>query len=389
MNKKEISEIKKQFTQEHCAITRICGCYVDGEGERKADMKEAFLSLPEEEMFKYFEILRKNLSGTLGKNLIDLEFPLAAENEGSTHDLLLRLRESALTDDILLDTFYDRILESLDMEGNFLILLIHAVYDIPGRSTDGSEMFDASDEVYSYLLCTVCPVKLSKPGLCYNTEAGVIQNRVRDWLVEMPVTGFLFPTFQDRSTDIHSLLLYSKDANLFQNRLIEEFLRCVLPMAADSQKETFNALVEETLGDACDFEAVRAIHEKLAERLEENKENPEPLTLSKSEVRSLLSENGADEEGLSHFEARYEEAAGSDAPILASNVVNSKKFEIRTPDVVVQVKPEQAALVETRILDGRPFLVIPMEGQVEVNGICIHTDVTAEESSGRSTAWNL
>ncbi len=378
MNKKEISEIKKQFTPEHCSITRICGCYVDGEGERKTEMKEAFLSLPEEEMFKYFEIFRKNLSGTLGKNLINLEFPLAAENEGSIHDLLLRLRETGLGDDVLLDTFYDKILENLDIEGSFLVLLIHSAYDIPGKSTDGNEMFDASDEVYNYLLCTVCPVKLTRPGLCYNTEAGVIRNRVRDWLVEMPVTGFLFPAFNDRSTDIHSLLLYSKDANLFQNRLIEDFLRCILPMAADSQKEAFNALVEETLGDACGFEAVKAIHEQLAERLEENKENPEPLTLSKSEVRSLLSENGADEERLSRFEARYEEAAGSDASILASNVVNSRKFEIRTPDVVVQVKPEQAALVETRILDGRPFLVIPMEGQVEVNGICIHTDAAAE-----------
>ncbi|MCI8506532.1 MAG: DUF4317 domain-containing protein [Lachnospiraceae bacterium] len=379
MNKKEISEIKKQFTQEHCAITRICGCYVDGEGERKADMKEAFLSLPEEEMFKYFEIFRKNLSGTVGKNLINLEFPLAAENEGSAHDLLLRLRESRLTDDVLLDTFYDKILETLDMEGSFLILLIHSVYDIPGKSTDGSELFDASDEVYDYLLCTICPVKLTKPGLCYNTEAGVIQNRTRDWLVELPVTGFLFPAFNDRSTDIHSLLFYSKDANLSQARLIEEFLRCVLPLAADSQKETFNALVEETLGDGCDFEAVKAIHEELAERLEETKENLEPLILSKTEVRSLLSENGADEERLSDFEARYEEAAGSGAPILASNIVNTRKFEIRTPDIVVQVKPEQASLVETRVIDGRPCLVIPMEGQVEVNGICLAPYIQEEQ----------
>ncbi|MCI8275444.1 MAG: DUF4317 domain-containing protein [Lachnospiraceae bacterium] len=381
MNKKEISEIKKQFTQERCAITRICGCYVDGEGEKKVDMKEPFFSLPEEEMFKYFEIFRKNLSGTLGKNLINLEFPLAAENEGSTHDLLLRLRESRLTDDLLLDAFYDKLIGHLDMEGSYLILLIHSVYDIPGKSSDGTEMFDASDEVYDYLLCSVCPVKLTKPGLCYNAQAGVIQNRTRDWLVEMPATGFLFPAFRDRSTDIHSLLFYSKDANLLQGRLIEEFLRCVLPLAADSQKETFNSLVEETLGDACDFETVRAIHEQLAERLEESKEDAEPLTLSSSEVRSLLSENGADEEGLSHFEARYEEAAGSDAPILASNVINSRKFEIRTPDVIVQVKPEQAALVETRMLDGRPFLVIPMEGQVEVNGIAIKTDSQTAQSA--------
>ncbi len=378
MNKKEISEIKKQFTPSNCTITRICGCYVDGEKEKKATIKEAFLSLPEEEMFKYFEIFRKNLSGTLGKNLVSLEFPLAAENEGSAHDLLLRLRETKLTDDLLLDTFYDMILESIDIEGNFLILLIHSAYDIPGKSTDGSEMFDASDEVYEYLLCTICPVKLTKPGLCYNTEAGTIQNRIRDWLVELPVTGFLFPAFHDRSADIHSLLFYSKDTNLPQARLIEDVFRCTLPLAASSQKETFNALVEETLGDGCDFEAVKAIHGQLAERLEESKESPEPLALSKAEVRSLLSENGASEEQLTGFEKRYQETAGSDAPILASNIINSRKFEICTPDIVVQVKPEYAPMVETRLIDGRPCLIIPMEGQVEVNGICIHTGLGNE-----------
>ncbi|MCI8550636.1 MAG: DUF4317 domain-containing protein [Lachnospiraceae bacterium] len=378
MNKKEISEIKKQFTPSNCTISRICGCYIDGEKEKKATIKEAFLSLPEEEMFKYFEIFRKNLSGTLGKNLVSLEFPLAAENEGSAHDLLLRLRDTKLADDLLLDTFYDMILESIDIEGSFLILLIHSSYDIPGKSTDGSEMFDASDEVYEYLLCTICPVKLTKPGLCYNAEAGTIQNRIRDWLVEFPVTGFLFPAFHDRSADIHSLLFYSKDANLPQAHLIEDVLRCTLPLAASSQKETFNALVEGTLGDGCDFEAVKAIHGQLAERLEEAKENPEPLTLSKAEVRSLLSENGASEEQLAGFEKRYQETAGSDAPILASNIINSRKFEICTPDIVVQVKPEYAPMVETRLIDGRSCLVIPMEGQVEVNGICIHTGLKNE-----------
>ena len=168
MNKKEVSEIKKQFTPDNCAITRICGCYVDGEKNKKTQLKEAFLSLPEEEIFKYFELFRKTLSGTIGKNLLNMEFPLSAENAGGTQDFLLKLRASQLTDDALLDAFYDRIIESYDYGENYLILVIHAAYDIPGKSSDGSEMFDASDEVYEYLLCSICPVKLSKPGLSYH-----------------------------------------------------------------------------------------------------------------------------------------------------------------------------------------------------------------------------
>lgn len=371
MNKKEISEIKKQFTPSNCSITRICGCYVDGEKEKKAEMKEAFLSLPEEEMFKYFEIFRKNLSGALGKNLLNMEFPLASEKEGGAHAFLMELRASRLTDETLLEEFYDKIIAGYDYTGSFLILLIHAAYDIPGKSSDGQEMFDASDEVYEYLLCSICPVKLTKPGLCYNAEQGTIQNRVRDWLVELPDTGFLFPAFNDRSTDIHSLLFYSKNADLLQSRLAEDVLGCTLPMSAGSQKETFNALIEESLGEDCGYEVVKNIHEKLNEMLEEKREDPEPLVLNQAEVCTLLSESGASPEKIALFEAQYSETAGEHTSILASNIANTRKFEIRTPDVVIQVSPDRADLVETRIIDGRQCLIIPMDEHVEVNGITL------------------
>ena len=191
MTKQEISEIKKLFTPKNCSITRICGCYVDGEKNKKTELKQAFLALPEEEMFKYFEILRKSLSGTIGKNLLNLEFPLKSETEGGTQEFLLRLRDSRLKDDALLEQFYDRIIESYEYVGNYLILLIHDAYDVPGRTRDGIEMEDASDEVYDYILTCICPVDLSKPGLSYNAVENTFQNRIRDWVVGMPDAAFL------------------------------------------------------------------------------------------------------------------------------------------------------------------------------------------------------
>ena len=193
MVKKEISEIKRQFTPSACSISRICGCYVDGEKNKKTRFKEAFLSLPEEDMFKYFEILRKALSGTVGKNLVTLDFPLETEKEGGTQEFLLQLRNSRLQDDELLESFYDRIIDAYEYAGNYLILLIHDAYDIPGRTSDGLDMEDASDEVYNYILCCICPVDLSKPGLSYNETQNAFQNRTRDWVVGMPELGFLFP----------------------------------------------------------------------------------------------------------------------------------------------------------------------------------------------------
>ena len=140
MNKKEVLEIRKQFSPENCAITRICGCYVDHEKEKKMEMKKAFLSLPEEEAFKYFDIFKHTLSGTIGKNL---EFPLDQELNGGTQEFLMKLKNSKLQDDLLLEEFYDKVVESYEYGENYYIILIHAVYDVPGKTKDGLEMEDA------------------------------------------------------------------------------------------------------------------------------------------------------------------------------------------------------------------------------------------------------
>lgn len=379
MNKKEIAEIKKQFTQERCAITRICGCYVDGEKNKKTELKEAFLSLPEEEMFKYFAIFRKALSGTVGKNLLTMEFPLASEEAGGTQDFLMQLRASSLKDENLLEEFYDKIIENYYSVENYLILLIHAVYDIPGKSSDGEEMFDASDEVYDHILCCICPVTLSKPGLSYDEESNAFHTRICDRVVNMPDIGFLFPAFHDRSTDVHSLLYYAAKPEELRMEFVEPVLGCNLPLSAGDQKETFQTIVEETLGDACDYEVVKNIHEKLNEMIEEKKDEPDPVVLDRAEVKRLLEYSGVEEEKLSYFEEKYEEAAGTDTCFVASNVANTRQFEIKTPDVVVKVSPDRMDLVETKVINGRKCLVISLDNSVEVNGITVRMGLSGEE----------
>lgn len=369
MNKKEISEIRKQFTPDRCSITRICGCYVDGEKNKKTKLKESFLSLSEEESFKYFEIFKKTLSGTIGKNIINMEFPLEQEKEGGTQEFLLRLRGSKLQDDTILEEFYDKIIESYDYGENYYIILMHAVYDIPGKSTDGTEMFDASDEIYDHILCSICPVKLSKAGLCYNAETNNIEDRIRDWIVEMPDLGFLFPVFNERSTDIHGLLYYSKNPEQLRSTFVEELFGCTTPLSAGGQRDSFNALVEETLGDDCAYDTVMNIHEKLNEWVEAQKDSPEPAVLTKPEVKRLFEECGVEDEKLELFDSCYETTAGETTALMASNITNTRRMEIKTPDVVIHVDPDRAELVETKIIDGRKCLVIPMDNDVEINGI--------------------
>ena len=379
MIKQEINELKRLYTPSNCSITRICGCYVDGEKNKKTEFKEAFLSLPEEEIFKYFELLRKTLSGSLGKNLLNLDFPLASEQEGGTQAALLALRDSKLKDDALIEEFYDRVINTYEYVGNYLILLIHDVYDVPGKTTDGLTMDDASDTVFEYIMCCICPVNLSKPGLSYDSINNEFHNRIRDWVVEMPETGFLFPSFNDRATDIHSTLFYSKNPEEAHSEFVENILGCTMPLSAGTQKEAFQALIEETLGDEVEYEVVKNIHENLTEMIEEHKEIPEPLTLDKHQVKSLFEKSGVKEEKLTDFDKLYDAAAGEDTSLFVNNVANVRTFEVKTPDVVVKVNPERADLVNTLQIDGKRCLVIEINDHVEVNGITIHQGVSLED----------
>ena len=382
MTKQDISEIKKLFTPKNCSITRICGCYVDGEKNKKTELKQAFLALPEEEMFKYFEILRKSLSGTIGKNLLNLDFPLNSETEGGTQEFLLRLRDSKLKDDALLEQFYDRIIESYEYVGNYLILIVHDAYDVPGRTSDGIEMEDASDEVYEYILTCICPVDLSKPGLSYNAVENTFQNRIRDWVVGMPDAAFLFPAFNDRGTDLHSTLYYSKDAEELKDNFVDLLLGCPLPMSAGGQKETFQTLVEETLGTTCGVEVVKNIHEKMSEIVQEHKEDIEPLMLDKNEVKTIFASSGVANDRMEVFDRCFDETAGENTSLMMSNVYNPRSFEVKTPDVSIKVNPERTDLIETKVIDGRDCLIIQLDGNVEVNGITVRaaTELNADDA---------
>ena len=369
MRKQEISEIKKLFTPGNCSITRICGCYVECGENKKTEWNQAFLALPQDELYKYFEILRKSLSGTIGKNLLNLAFSEKSRNEGGQQEFLLHLRDSKLRDDALLEQFYDHIIEYYEYVGNYLILLIHDAYDIPGRTRDGIEMEDASDEVYEYILACICPVDLSQTGLSYNAKENTFQNRLRDWVVGMPDTAFLFPAFNDRSADIHSVLYYSRDAKELKEEFISKMLGCQLPLSAECQKEAFHALVEEVLGEACSVESVKNIHEKLTKTVQKQENNEEPMVLGGEEVKTVFASSGVSNDKMEIFDQCFDEIIGRDTKLLLNNIYSGHNFEVKTQDAVIRVNAGRTDLIKVKEIDGRQQLVIDLQGPAEVNGV--------------------
>ncbi|MGN0317688.1 MAG: DUF4317 domain-containing protein [Lachnospira sp.] len=373
MTRKEINEIKSQYTIDDCGVLRICGCYVDGEKNKVTRFNETFLNLPDEERHKYLDIFRKTLSGTPGKNLLDMKFNLEAYAQDGARSFLTALKDSDLKDDKILDEYYDKVIMNYNYPGNYLILLINQTYDVPSVTTDNIEMEDASDEVFSYILCSICHVILSKPGLGYNEEDKAFHNQLQNHMVDVPDIGFLFPSFNGRTSDDDMVLFYSKDADDFQQSFIGQVLDCGVPLPAGQQKETFNTLVTETLGEECSYNTVKQIHENLAEIIDEKKaQSQAPVMLDKSEVKEVLERSGVSEERLENFEEHFERATGENGMLAATNIAPARKFEVKTPDVVVKINPDKTDLVETRIIDGRQCLVIQIDERLEVNGISVN-----------------
>lgn len=371
MNKREVTEIKKLFTPQSCSITRICGCYVDGEKNKKTEYKEAFLSLPEEEMFKYFEILRQSLTGPVGKYLLNLEFPVEAEKEGGQQDFLLRLRDSRLKDNDLLEEFYDKIIESYDHTGNYLILVIHDCYDVPGIANDGTKLHDASEEVYDYILTCICPVDLSKPGLNYNAAQNAFQNRVRDWVVGAPETSFIFPAFNQRSADVHSTLYYSKDTENLHDNFVHSVLGCPVPLSVKDQNKAFQAFISSLLGCQCSFNNMKKIYDNLTEIAAEHEHDPEVFAIDKNTMKSILISSEISEELMEEFDTVFDTTIGSETSLMLPNILRSGQFEIKSELFELKMEGEYASgRIEEKIIDGKRCLVIDPSGtNVEVNGI--------------------
>ena len=370
MDKKAISEIRKLIKPDSC-VDRIRGCYVNEEGQIIHELHDSLASMEKESLEKYCEILRGALSGKLGRNLFNMEFPIVGETEGSGQQMLYRLQQSGLKDDALLTEFFEDVVKHFRCDSKYLILLIHGIYDIPAKGSDNAEMEDASDYVYSFLLCCICPVILMKEGLCYDEDACTFLDRRMDWAVQKPVSGFLFPAFNDRQPDVHSLLYYCRKEDARHEEISADLLGCSLPIPEADQKELFKSMVEQTLGRDCNFENVRNLNDAVSEIIEQNKDSGEPVQIEKAEMRRLLSENGADQSVLSDFDAAYDEAVGEGVPLMAENLIDTSKLEVKSPSLRISVKSEMADMLKTRVIDGMEYLLIPVTDELEVNGIRI------------------
>ena len=373
MNEKEIGELRRRFRPEKSNITHVRGCYVNEKREIVSQFDQSLAMMTQTETEEILAILRRTLSGTLGKNLIDVSFDTSQVVDSDEHKLLMALRQSALQDENAVQEFFFRVTQSLVMEGNYMILLVHDAYDVPFRSADGFQQEDASSEVYSYMLCSICPVKMTKPALSYYAHENRFYNRDVDWIISPPELGFLFPAFDDRCANLYASLYYSRNAGENHQEFVDTIFRQEIPMPAEAQKETFDDLLGQALAEECSLEVMQSVHEQLCDKIEAHKQNKEeePLTLTKRQVSEVLSDSGVSEERVAAFEEKFDASFGAEAALSPRNLVDARRFKVCTPDVTIQVNPERSDLVETRLIGGVRYILIRAEEGVEVNGVDI------------------
>ena len=374
MNDKEIGEIRRHLRRERSNITAIYGCYVNENKEIISEFRQSTGMMPENESDKYFALLRRTLSGSIGKNLIDITFKTSQVADSPEHKLLMDLRSSQLKDDDLRRSFYQKIIDTVVLEGNYLILLSCDSYDVPFKSKDDSFQKDQSDETFTYILCTICPVKQTKANLHYVPEEKLFHDGAMNQMVSAPAMGFLFPAFDNRSTNIYNALYYTRDTKQNQDAFIETVFHTPVPKPAAEQKKSFEALLTTSLGEECSLDVVQTVHDQICQRIELHKESkvPEPLMVSKEEVKDVLVSCGVSDAHIAKFSVDYDEVFGFESDLHPKNVIDNKHFEVKTPDVIIKCDPTRSDLIETRVIGGVKYIMICADEDVEVNGVSIH-----------------
>lgn len=373
---KEVSELRRRFRADYNNLSRIRGCYVSSNGEIISTFHESLGIMGQEEQEKYLSLLKKGISGSIGKTLHDVEFSTNQVLDSDEHRLLSTLRNSSLTDEEAVTELYQRIAQVLHMAENYLILLAYDSYDVPFRGKDGDAFDDSSEMVHNYIVCSICPVKESKPALRYQPTEGLFRNRAADWVVGAPELGFAFPAFDDRRTNIYGALYYvrSKDTNY------EEFVDAIFhtepPMPLSVQKESFREVLTDALREECSPQVVQTVHNAVRTMVQTHKESKvsEPLQVSRRDVAAVLEDCGVSEEKMAAFNVKYDLTFGDYTALPPQNLVNAKELCYETADVVVKVNPEREDLVHTRVINGTKYLMINIDQGVELNGINLHIE---------------
>jgi hypothetical protein len=303
-----------------------------------------------------------------------MNFSTKQVESGEEHGLLSKLRSSALKDEEALDKFYANAIEATKIEGGFAILIAYDTYDVFSYGNDGAE--SGSSEMFSYIVCAICPVKNLPESLSFREADSLFHTVSESAVLASCELGFMFPAFDDRKTNIYNALFYTRSLEESYPDFKRNIFAAEPHMPPKAQKATINECLAEVLSEECSLEVVRSVHAQFGEMVESHKESrdPEPLRITKETVKTVLAGCGVDGEKIEKIDTVFDESFGKGAELVPKNIVTVNKFELETPEVSIKVDPEHRDIISTQTVNGEKYLMIRLTGGVTVNGINLNVD---------------
>lgn len=365
MNKKDIAQLRRRFTPDKHGISVIRGCYVSDRGEIVSTFSKSPVSLPESEAEHYLGVFKKTLGGAPGRNM----FPLPVHMEDPAGQLLRQLQTGALTDEDAVRRLCETIIDRMETDSHYLILMMHDTWPLPRKKTDvHTDRPELDGTVFDYIMVCVCPVKLTKPQLTFFSDDRDFHTVEPDLAVNGPALGFMYPAFEDGGADVNTALYYTKDAEDLHADFIDAVFAAQAPQSTSNIRDTFYGVLADSLEEGLTYDVVQTLHDNITSQLADQKKDAEPLRVSRREIASLLDSCHVPASRQEKFDDQYLEQFGA-VGMEAAAIADRRKFEIATENVTVNVDPTRSDLVRMQRLDGRRVIVIDVEGEVAVNGV--------------------
>lgn len=371
MNKKELAEIKKNFsdTSGFFTLNRVVTVYIDPQKNVRCKTNRLYSLIPEEEGSVLMESLSKIFRGSLGKGLLEYSFPNAEYEEDGAQKILYDAMKTKLTDEAAADKLIVRIVNNLTYEAAYTIILGHCSYSIMSKDRNDESLDNAADE-YNFIVAAICPANTSDDGLMFDSETNTIVKKANTDLIisREPTDGFFFPVFSDRAPDVNSVMYFTKSPKKPNISCIDDVLGCEFIMSAHGEKETFQAVLNDVAGDELNYTVITQVNEKLRELVANSKNETELPVLDGNKMYNILSDSGISDERLEALPAIYKNKVG-DGVLTATNLVENKTT-LSTPEITVNISKDATDKVRTTVVDGRRCLIIDLDDPaIQINGM--------------------
>lgn len=378
MNKKDLNELRKNFSSASDLFTlnHVVSAFVDAEKNIKCIKSDAFHNIPSEECDCYMETLRRVLAGTLGKGLLEYEFPNEAYEETGAQHIFYEALQSKLFDESAVNLMLDQIVKNMEYVSTYAILIGHCTYTVFNKTrNDEINPYDSIE--YSFLVTAICPVEVRIDGLIYNEDDNAIEKKTAyDRIVsEVPTDGFLYPTFTGRGPDVNHVLYSARKPKEINTSIVENVLGCKFICTANQEKENFHHLLEDVVADELSYTIITDVNEKLKSIAEEYKNDAELPSVDDIQMRDILLDSGVSEEKAEQVQNLYREIT-REKPLSVCNITENKTVLV-TEGVTVQISKDSTSKVRTQYINGKRYLLIYIdEPQIKVNGM----NVTLKEA---------